>query len=279
MPNFFAGDVSKLSIVPRYSDISKEFSCHLQHHAPEYLYVITYTPRIASMNLSLPARSKRFPYYNITHQEVGSDSVEYLLVSHHTNIPLHEEVMFLGTFGKDDEGKKNVDFSLHSLKESREFNRAKSFNIRRKSSTSLRTKIQFERPFLYSTGSWKLDGCEKNVSQIITPQPLYHTQGQPLKQMIRKKRNDKFVYELLVVGKTPHVKFTIPGMYHLHQRRFRRIYLSTNPSPHDPQYLLLEQTNRPMKTPGRIFSIFPSCQSDYMYQFIGILCAPPAKSP
>ena len=49
---------------------------------------------------------------------------------------------------------------------------------------------------------------------------------------------------------------------HLHQRRFRRIYLSTNPSPHDPQNLLLAQTNRPMKTPGRIFSIIPSCQSD-----------------
>ena len=49
---------------------------------------------------------------------------------------------------------------------------------------------------------------------------------------------------------------------HLLQRRFRRIYLSTNPSPHDPQNLLLAQTNRPMKTPGRIFSIIPSCQSD-----------------
>ena len=48
----------------------------------------------------------------------------------------------------------------------------------------------------------------------------------------------------------------------LHQRRFRRIYLSTNPSPHDPQNLLLAQTNRPMKTPGRTFSIIPSCQSD-----------------
>ena len=50
--------------------------------------------------------------------------------------------------------------------------------------------------------------------------------------------------------------------YHLHQRRFCRIYLSTNPSPHDPQDLLLAQTNRPMKTPGSIFSIIPSCQSD-----------------
>ena len=54
------------------------------------------------------------------------------------------------------------------------------------------------------------------------------------------------------------------GVLHLHQRRFRRIYLSTNPSPHDPQNLLLAQTNRPMKTPGRIFSIIPSCQSDLM---------------
>ena len=49
---------------------------------------------------------------------------------------------------------------------------------------------------------------------------------------------------------------------HLHQRRFRRIYLSTNPSPHDPQNLLLAQTNQPMKTSGKIFSIIPSCQSD-----------------
>ena len=52
------------------------------------------------------------------------------------------------------------------------------------------------------------------------------------------------------------IKFTLlplPPSCHLHQRRFRRIYLSTNPSPHDPQNLLLAQTNRPMKTPGRIF--------------------------
>ena len=28
------------------------------------------------------------------------------------------------------------------------------------------------------------------------------------------------------------------SIVHLHQRRFRRIYLSTNPSPHDPQNLL-----------------------------------------
>ena len=57
-------------------------------------------------------------------------------------------------------------------------------------------------------------------------------------------------------------QLTLRPNMHLHQRRFRRIYLSTNPSPHDPQNLLLAQTNRPMKTPGRIFSIFPSCQSD-----------------
>ena len=39
----------------------------------------------------------------------------------------------------------------------------------------------------------------------------------------------------------------------LHQRMLYRIYLSTNPSPHDPQNVLLAQTNRPMKTLGRIF--------------------------
>ena len=68
----------------------------------------------------------------------------------------------------------------------------------------------------------------------------------------------------LLLNKTtpPFQLLPMPKIDHLHQRRFRRIYLSTNPSPHDPQNLLLAQTNRPMKTPGRIFSIFPSCQSD-----------------
>ena len=66
---------------------------------------------------------------------------------------------------------------------------------------------------------------------------------------------------LLFLKKQQNLKLSSAANYHLHQRRFRRIYLSTNPSPHDPQNLLLAQTNRPMKTPGRNFSIFPSCQS------------------
>ena len=161
------------------------------------------------------------PFYNISHQEEGSDVADYLIVSHHTDIPMRDEVMLIGTFGE-----KNVDFSLHRLKKSKEFDRNLAFNIRRKSSTSMRTRVQFEKPFLYSTSSWGpttswvADGCDKNVSQIIAPQPLYHTQGQPLKQMSRKKKDTaakqdggqgKFVYELLMGQTSPHIKFTIPG--------------------------------------------------------------------
>ena len=40
-----------------------------------------------------------------------------------------------------------------------------------------------------------------------------------------------------------HYQLERQMVQHLHQRRFRRIYLSTNPSPHDPQNLLLAQTN------------------------------------
>ena len=137
-------------------------------------------------------------------------------MNHHTNIPMRDEVMLIGTFGEE-----NVDFSLHRLKKSKEFDRNLAFNIRRKSSTSMRTRIQFEKPFLYSTTSWGEDGCDKNVSQIIAPQPLYDTQGQPLKQMSRKKKDTalkqdggqgKFVYELLIGQTSPHIQFTVPGM-------------------------------------------------------------------
>ena len=51
----------------------------------------------------------------------------------------------------------------------------------------------------------------------------------------------------------PSTLYIMWPMQHLHQRRFRRIYLLTNPLPHDPQNLLIAQANRPMKTPGRIF--------------------------
>ena len=154
-------------------------------------------------------------YYNISHQEEGSGTADYLIVSHHTNIPMRDEVMLIGTFGE-----KEVDFSLHRLKKSKELDRNLAFNIRRKSSTSLRTRIQFEKPFLYSTSTWGSDGCDKNVSQIIAPQPLYDTQGQPLKLMNRKKKEiagkqdgekGKFVYELLTGQTSPHIKFTVPG--------------------------------------------------------------------
>ena len=57
-------------------------------------------------------------------------------------------------------------------------------------------------------------------------------------------------------------------MLHLHQRRFRRIYLSTNPSPHDPQNLLLAQANRPMKTAGMFYNTLPNGIASYVPMII-----------
>ena len=215
--------MSKLSIVPHYTSIDKEFSCHLQHHSPKHLYIVRYEVIVPKLGYTFRQRSKEVHYYNISHQEDGTDLMDYLIVSHQTNIPLRDEVMLIGTFGneRDQSGALKVDYSLHRLKKSNEFDRSMSFNIRRTSSTSLRTKIQFESPFLYSTSTWRTDGCDKNVTKIVPPQTQYHTQGQPLEQMVRKKlprtersgreKEGNFLYELLTVGTSPHVKFTVPG--------------------------------------------------------------------
>ena len=83
------------------------------------------------------------------------------------------------------------------------------------------------------------------------------------KEVLRAMKGSTLCGKISPATKIKNAKvFSTSISDHLHQRRFRRIYLSTNPSPHDPQNLLLAQANRPMKTPGRIFSIIPSCQSD-----------------
>ena len=100
-------------------------------------------------------------------------------------------------------------------------------------------------------------GCQQTTKSPLAWKELNVWNYWPLFIEIIKLYNTVYV----IMGRH-YAKACIPKISHLHQRRFCRIYLSTNHSPHDPQNLLLAQTNRPMKTPGRIFSIIPSCQSD-----------------
>lgn len=73
------------------------------------------------------------------------------------------------------------------------------------------TKIQFERPFLYSTGTWVQGGCEKNLTQIVPSQPMYEEYGQPVEKPEKRREEGKFVYQILSKGALPHIKFHIPG--------------------------------------------------------------------
>ena len=109
----------------------------------------------------------------------------------------------------------------------------------------------------------KCDGSVYHIDVDVDVPDQKKTETTPLREKKRKKekKNKEKNNNNSATPSSP-TGSTLVGTHHLHQRRFRRIYLSTNPSPHDPQNLLLAQANRPMKTPGRIFSIIPSCQSD-----------------
>ena len=73
------------------------------------------------------------------------------------------------------------------------------------------TQIQFERPFLFSTGTWVQGGCEKNLSQIVSSQPLYVDTARSVGKPEKRREEGKFVYQILSEAALPHIKFHIPG--------------------------------------------------------------------
>ena len=123
-----------------------------------------------------------------------------------------DEVILFGVFNVS--SKRNVThYTLHRLKESWELDHTTPFDIRPVDKT-FETSIQFERPFLYSTWTWNQDGCDKNVSQIITPQLIYHSFGLPLeKPDITKNTRNEFIYQLYSKDSNPTIRFSTFGMY------------------------------------------------------------------
>ena len=98
--------------------------------------------------------------------------------------------------------------------------------------------------------------CQKTLSKIRYSKSciiLYHitytTIGallyQPLRFILTLNSNRSISFGRKHRKYGMHIYFH--ASFHLPQRRFCRIYLSTKTSPHDPQNLLLAQTNRPMK--------------------------------
>lgn len=120
-----------------------------------------------------------------------------------------DEVILKGNF-KDNNPKHIEQYSLHKLHVSNEFDRSRDFNVI-SSVDMFMTKIQFERPFLYSTGTWVQGGCDKNLTQIVPSQSMYEEYGQPVEKPEKRREEGKFVYQILSKGALPHIKFHIPG--------------------------------------------------------------------
>ncbi|KAL4219867.1 hypothetical protein ACF0H5_020278 [Mactra antiquata] len=202
------GDVSKFGIMPRLPSILKQFSCHLEHLPPKYLYQLAYEVKIPRMQFTLGTRIKDVLYKNFTDHQNGQDSADFLSMSHHTASKYDDEVILTGTFNNSDPTRIR-NYRLHKLKQSADFT-DRLFNVVKKGKDKYLTKIQFEKPFLSSTANWWEDGCYRNASQIIPSQPIYETYGKSVMQAVKHKRKDgKFVYQIQTEDAMPHMRFKI----------------------------------------------------------------------
>lgn len=119
-----------------------------------------------------------------------------------------DEVILVGNF-RSSNSRRVDDFSLHRLKSSTDFTR-RPFTIN-SSTNRMFTQIQFEEPFLYSTDTWVDDRCDKNLSQILPSQKIYHESGETIQEPQKRSETYGFVYELLS-KETPRILFSLQGV-------------------------------------------------------------------
>lgn len=81
-----SGDITKFSIMPRYQSITKQFTCHLRHKPPKYFYQLSYEVTIPNMQFSLGTRYKDVLYRNFSDLQNGTDSVDFVRMTHHTGL-------------------------------------------------------------------------------------------------------------------------------------------------------------------------------------------------
>ncbi|XP_052785111.1 uncharacterized protein LOC128220662 isoform X2 [Mya arenaria] len=209
------GNVLKFGLMSRYHNIRDKFACHLQHKPPEFLYEFSYEPFISGLNISLGRRTKRVEFKNFTDHMDGYLSEAFLRVNHITGRQYDNEVILIGSFRSNMSDYVN-NYSLHKLKDPYDFIRG-DYNIYQNTNGWF-TKIQFERPFLYSTQKWQADRCHKNLSQIIPSQSIYDEYGEAVPGAQKRMERSSYtsfdspahVYEVLLKDTEPRVAFSIP---------------------------------------------------------------------
>ncbi|KAK3603718.1 hypothetical protein CHS0354_023331 [Potamilus streckersoni] len=200
-----SADVTKFSIEPRYPSMSEKFMCHLGYLKHRSLYRVYYETNIPKLNFSFETRKRDVLCRNRSFHEDGSDVAEFLHMSHSAQIPIKDEVILEGKYEKN-----KTNYQLHPLKKPWEFHYKKDFEVNQTNKYYYRAKVQFERPFLYSSSTWQQGGCEKNVSQIHPDQPLYRDHGVTLETPNVKNVDGRFLYPLVANSTPPHIRFYIP---------------------------------------------------------------------
>ncbi|KAL3848201.1 hypothetical protein ACJMK2_019075, partial [Sinanodonta woodiana] len=200
-----SADVTKFSIEPRYPSMSEKFMCHLGYLKHRSLYRVHYETTIPKLNFSFETRKWDVLCRNRSFHEDGSDVTEFLHMSHSAQIPIKNEVILEGKYEKN-----KTNYQLHPLKKSWEFQYKKDFEVNQTDKYKYRAKVQFEKPFLYSSSTWQQGGCEKNVSQIHPDQPLHRDHGIILETPNVKNVDGRFLYPLVANSTPPHIQFFIP---------------------------------------------------------------------
>ncbi|GFR92746.1 LOW QUALITY PROTEIN: hypothetical protein ElyMa_000875400 [Elysia marginata] len=208
------GIVDIFSLFPRFETMEREFSCHLEYAPPEYLYSLNYAIRVPSIGLNISEKHFAVTPTSPEDHERRLSRFDFIQGFHDTRFPVLEELILQG-----DHAELSIYNNLFKPYRARPIKSAEELQKKAYYTTdrsSMMTYVQFERPFLYSSSTWKRDGCYKNMTQIYPNQTIYGEEQVPVlarKTKLTKSPADtevkKFSYQMHHADMEPYVKFFV----------------------------------------------------------------------
>ena len=200
-------------IEPNFSTLKERFMCHLEYKKPNSLYEVEYFVHIPTMNFTTSRKSRTVLVSDKKFHEFGRGFMDYLDFYHDLNGKIDQEAILIGSrFSRKNTVKK---FHFHKLRKPHEFTKKGDSKVRRDRNTLVPnevylTHVQVELPFLYTSSSFKYDGClKKNFSQIYPVQSLYGDGREVIPTL--SKSGAQTEYQTTPAPEAPYIHFFLQG--------------------------------------------------------------------
>lgn len=176
----------------------------MKYRQPVEMYNVEYTIILPKIKMTLKSRNKTVYADTRDYHRKGTAHMDYMYTNHNVNMDINEEFLLSGNHDQVKDGL----FKLYHFKSGHEFKT--KYTSRQLRDNVFTSRLQFERPFVYSSYNWGYDECEKNMSRIFPAQTMYKIDDIPVSASVLSE-NDSFHYQMLPNGPGPIIKLRVKG--------------------------------------------------------------------